>query len=83
MFYLIFASASRSFIDWIRLKIKSSTGSVGHITKDGKGSTYQLKYAKNESVSVLRKMYFSPKSIFLSRKKLKIDKMLTIVGQKL
>lgn len=80
MFYLCFASASRTFIDWLQETIKKFTGSNGHITKDGNGSTYQLKYAKAESLKVIKKMYYSPKVICLSRKRLKIKKMLDIVG---
>lgn len=83
MFYLCFASASKLFIDWLRLEIKESVGSAGHITKDGKGSTYQLKYAKKESVPILEKMYYTKRVICLSRKYLKIQKMLAIVGERL
>lgn len=83
MYYLTFVSASKLFIDWIRSEINESVACVGHITKDGKGSTYQLKYAKREAQIIIRKMYCSKKSIYLSRKYLKIKKMLAIVGESL
>lgn len=83
MFYLGFASASKIFTDWLRLKIKEVTGSSGHVTKDGAGSTYQLKYAKGESLQILKKMYYSKHCICLSRKHLKIKRMLAIVGESL
>ncbi len=83
MFYLGFASASKVFTDWLRLKIKEFVGTSGHITKDGRGSTYQLKYAKGESLQVLKKMYYSKQCVFLPRKYLKIKKMLAIVGESL
>ncbi len=41
----------------------------------------QLKYAKTESVVLLNAMYYSPDVTHLSRKKLKIDQMLAIVGK--
>jgi len=83
MFYLGFASASKAFTDWLRAKIREFAGSSGHITKDGRGSTFQLKYAKDESVVVLRKMYPSKSCVCLARKYLKIQKMLAIVGESL
>ncbi|TSC55269.1 MAG: Uncharacterized protein Greene041679_685 [Parcubacteria group bacterium Greene0416_79] len=83
MFYLCFASASKVFTDWLRIKIKEFVGSTGHITKDGKGLTYQLKYAKGESFQVLKKMYYSKRCTFLSRKYLKVKKTLAIVGKSL
>src|SRR3989338_4875010 len=83
MFYLGFASASKVFTDWLRRKIREFAGSSGHITKDGRGSTFQLKYAKGESFQVLKKMYYSRRCVFLQRKYLKIKKMLDIVGKSL
>ncbi|MDP3661309.1 MAG: hypothetical protein Q8R17_00415 [bacterium] len=83
MFYLGFASASRAFIDWLQIKIKEAVGSVGHVTKDRRGSTLQLKYAKAESFKVLKRMYSKPNVMCLSRKRLKIEKMLAIVGKSL
>lgn len=79
MFYLCFASASKLFIDWLRLEINESVGSVGHITKDGRGSTFQLKYAKKESFPIFKKMYYAEGVVCLSRKYLKIKKTLAIV----
>lgn len=81
MFYLCFVSASKIFIDWIRTEIRNSIGCVGHITKDGKSSTFQLKYAKAESFLIIKKMYHPKNVICLSRKYLKIQKMLAIVGK--
>ncbi len=80
MFYTEFVSASPKHIKWIReqnykfLKIK------GHISKDGRGITQQLKYAKKESMKLLAQMYHSKNITCLSRKKLKIAKALGIIG---
>lgn len=84
MFYLGFASASKAFIDWLQTKIEKVVGSLGHITKDNRrGSTLQLKYAKAESLKIIKKMYPKPNVMCLSRKRLKIEKMLAIVGKSL
>lgn len=83
MFYTIFCSASKTYIDWLRTTINRFLGIKGHVTKSVNQSTYQLKYAKTESVVLLKKMYNDPDSICLSRKKLKIMKILSIVGKSL
>ncbi|KKQ81675.1 MAG: Intein-containing protein [Parcubacteria group bacterium GW2011_GWF2_38_76] len=83
MFYTIFSSASKNHIDWLRNKICRMTEINGHITKDGKHSVYQLKYAKAESVILLKKLYYSNKVICLSRKRLKNEKILGMIGEKL
>lgn len=78
MFYVEFISASKKYIDWLRFNLKDSLGIWGHITKSS--TVYQLKYAKKESVKVLRKMYYRPAVPCLSRKRLKSEKILSIVG---
>lgn len=84
MFYTIFVSASKDHVAWIRNKLYRNIGVRGHITGKGKqGTVYQLKYAKRESLRVLRKMYHSKSLPALSRKRLKIEKMLSIVGEQL
>ena len=83
MFYTEFISASKVHIDWIREEIYNRIGVKGHITGGVKSSVYQLKFAKNDSLKVLNKMYHSPDVICLSRKRLKIEKILSIVGESL
>lgn len=81
MFYTEFCSASLHFIKWLQITINKLGNIVGHTTTAGKGRTmWQLKYAKKDSLVLLRKMYYSNKNIFLSRKRLKINKALGIVG---
>ncbi|HRY62727.1 MAG TPA: hypothetical protein P5056_03080 [Candidatus Paceibacterota bacterium] len=82
MFYTEFASASEDHIFWLRNKIYEKLAISGHVTRDGKGSTLQLKYAKAESVVLLKKMFGPGRYLFLKRKRLKINKMLCIVGEK-
>ncbi|MFA6270186.1 MAG: hypothetical protein WC657_03190 [Candidatus Paceibacterota bacterium] len=84
MFYTEFCSASPIFIKWLQQKINILASINGHVTTAGKThSMQQLKYAKQESIILLKKMYYSPKNIFLSRKRLKINKALGIVGMKI
>ena len=83
MFYTTFISASKKHVDWLREKINTLLGIKGHMTKSGNQSCYQLKYAKEESKKLLKKMYSGNKIYFLSRKRLKIQKMLGIVGEQL
>ncbi|MEK7176231.1 MAG: hypothetical protein AAB704_00200 [Patescibacteria group bacterium] len=83
MFYLVFISASRKHIDWLRAEIASTLGVRGHLNKDGRKIITQLKYAKKESLKILAKMYPSKEVICLSRKRLKIELILDIVGEKL
>lgn len=83
MFYVSFVSASKKYTDWLRASIFRFSGCRGHMKKDGRGSTYQLTYAKKESLKILKKMYTSKDSIYLERKKLKAEKILCIVGERL
>ncbi|PIQ92394.1 MAG: hypothetical protein COV70_00670 [Parcubacteria group bacterium CG11_big_fil_rev_8_21_14_0_20_39_22] len=86
MFYLSFTSASPDFVNWLKEKLKDLVGVNGHLdlshSKDGAGFQ-QLKYAKKESMIILKKMYLNKKSISLSRKYLKAKKILAIVGEKI
>ena len=78
MFYLEFTSASKKHIDWLRKELKIHTEVFGHITKDGRGSTFQLKYAKREALEIIEKMYYNQKVVCLSRKRTKIKKALAV-----
>lgn len=83
MFYTVFISASHKHIDWLRQELDERLKIKGHITYDKKSTTCHLKYAKSESLKVLRKMYYSKKIVCLERKRLKIEKALDIIGAKL
>ncbi len=84
MFYTVFGSASKEHVLWLQKEIRDLAGLSGHITGKGKKHTiYQLKYAKAGSLILLRRMYYNNRVIHLSRKRLKIEKMLSIVGERL
>lgn len=83
MFYIVFISASYEHIKWLRKKLNQFLGLKGHITNDKERITYQLKYAKKESVKILKKIYIKKGDIFLKRKYLKVIKALAIIGVKI
>ena len=76
MFYTTFLSASRGHIYWLQEEIYKMYGIKGHMNKPKNSSVYQLKYAKAESLKLLRKVYYSKGVVCLSRKRLKIEKVL-------
>jgi len=78
MFYTVFISASKKHIDWLQCEIESCLNIKGHITKSARNTTFQLKYAKAESLELLPKMYYDDRAIYLSRKYQKIQKALKI-----
>jgi hypothetical protein len=78
MFYLEFISASPKHIDWLQGELHSRLKVKGHIVFDGRKRTQQLKYAKKEAMVIIKKMYYNPRVVCLSRKKLKIQKALAI-----
>lgn len=78
MFYVEFISASGKHIDWLRKELKDRIGVIGHVTNTKIGMTHQLKYAKKEALEIIKKMYYNRKIICLSRKRLKIEKVIKI-----
>lgn len=81
MFYLEFTSASIKHISWLREELKARVNILGHVTKSKNNSAFNLKYAKKEALEIIRKMYYTPKVVCLSRKSLKIEKALKIEKQ--
>ncbi|MFA5750944.1 MAG: LAGLIDADG family homing endonuclease [Candidatus Paceibacterota bacterium] len=78
MFYLEFVSASKKHILWLRKKLKSKLEVKGHITKNKERIFFQLRYAKKESLEIIKKMYYNNLVICLSRKQIKIKEALKI-----
>ena len=75
----MFISASKEHIAWLQKKIERIINIKGHICNVG--GVYQLRYAKLESVVVLKGMYPKNKNkIYLKRKYLKIQKSLGIMN---
>lgn len=87
MYYVCFASASKKFAEWLRASIRRLDGARGHVTASRRSNDsvlYQLKYAKADGLRVLRRMYARRSgAVYLRRKRLKIDRMLSILDQSL
>lgn len=81
MHYLAFASASRAFIDWMRVRIKELAGVSGHVTANKDKDFWQLRYAKEQGTLLIRKMYSSKDAMHLSRKRLKINRAFAMIGK--
>jgi hypothetical protein len=79
MFYIEFVSASKKHVDWLQQELKNKIKVIGHMTTaKRKNKYYQLKYAKKEAMEIIKKMYYNPNIICLSRKRVKIEKALKI-----
>lgn len=85
MFYLNFISSSEGHIIWLQESIERICGAKGHHVYTGrKGQKiHNIRYAKADSLKILKQMYRSPESVCLSRKRLKIETALSIVGMSL
>jgi hypothetical protein len=83
MFYTVFNSASEYHIDWLRENINKLIDIRGHICKPKNSKVYKLKYAKDESMNLLRNVYYSDDITYLSRKRLKIKEALAKVDMQL
>jgi len=77
MFYLTFSSASKNHVLWQQEEIYHHLLVKGHISKSKRlGSIYNLRYAKKETLEIIKKMYYNPKVVCLTRKRVKIEKAL-------
>lgn len=70
MFYITFLSASATHIEWLRKSIKNFLGIKGYLGKAGK--VWHLRYAKNESKTLIKKIYYKENLPCLERKREKI-----------
>lgn len=70
--YVSLVSASRPFLEWIQPTLRRLLGVTGAININrsrGKRSIWALRYAKRESIRVLRWIYYSPTVACLARKR--------------
>ncbi len=80
MFYTFFYSASKKHIYWLQKMIRAKLKINGYITKPITNSTYALRYAKQESMKLLRQLYYTAGLPLLKRKHLKLVKALATIG---
>lgn len=78
MFYLVFNSASKAHIDWLREKIRRLTEVKGYISQSGNRDLWQLKYAKSESRIIIQEIYYKENLPCLERKYKKLNNILKI-----
>ena len=81
MFYISFCSASKIFTEWLQKQFKNIIDIHGHIatTKhETKHTVYQLRFAKEESLVLIKKMFYNKQVPCLERKKQKILKILEV-----
>lgn len=60
--YVSLVSASPAFVRWLQERVEALTGlrgSVGHTRRKGKRTMWHVRYAKNESIALLRWMYYA------------------------
>jgi hypothetical protein len=84
MFYTIFLTSSCDHLVWLRQNIVRLLGIRGYVSEyknRSKSTAYTLRFAKNESLKLLPKMYHSDKIICLTRKYLKVKEALKIEGE--
>jgi hypothetical protein len=78
-FYVSVVSASRPFLEWMRCSVKRLRGLSGHLTVrriPQHHDLWCLRYAKRESVSLLRWVYYAPDVPALRRKRERADRAL-------
>lgn len=83
MFYLYFYSASKQHILWLQNMIYKKLTIRGHVVKSRTQSVYALRYAKKDTLALLKKIYYNSCVVCLARKRLKIMKVLSIIGEQL
>lgn len=81
MFYTYFISASKRHINWLKNKMKEKLNINGHISHSKNRGTFDLRYAKTESLKLLPKIYPHKEVLRLNRKYLKIRRALAIIGK--
>ena len=77
--YVTLVSASRPFPEWIQTMIRSLVGVGGVIEmqrKLGCRPVWLLRYAKRESIRLLRWMYYAPSVPCLARKRAKAEQFM-------
>jgi hypothetical protein len=81
--YVSIVSASYPFIEWLQATVRRHTNIQGSITADKRvrnGSFWRLRYAKTESLQLLRWMYYSPGIPALDRKRATAARFLRALG---
>jgi len=81
--YVSIVSASCAFIEWLRTTVHRLTnvkGSIGVRQRPGTQPLWKLRYAKAQSIELLKWMYYAPDVPCLDRKRAKAEKFLCPLG---
>lgn len=82
MFYLNFSSGSPNFLLWLQEELKTKLGISGHISRTKRVPDFgHLRFAKADAFKIIKKMYYNPTVICLTRKRKKIEKTLKVDKQ--
>jgi len=71
--YVVVASASLRFIEWLGARVHALAnvaGSVNVRRSEGRHDVWRLRYAKRESLALLRWIYYAEDALCLARKRL-------------
>ncbi len=77
--YVSIVSASPRFVEWLRASVRDITGASGHIAvrrTPERNDIWRLRYAKAESLALLRWMYYAPDVPCLGRKRVRAEPFL-------
>lgn len=83
LYVSLFSGSRGGFLDWIRAAIHrlfSLSGSITEKCADGKRPHWTLRYAKSESIELLRRIYHSPTVPCLKRKYVTAARFLQPLG---
>lgn len=84
LFYIGFSSASIAHLHWIQARLKETLSIHGRINSSFANACFQLEYAKTEALKIIPVLYPKKSSfLYLSRKRLKIERILAIVAKQL
>jgi hypothetical protein len=81
--YVSLVSASFRFVDWIRAAVERLAhvaGAIHEARRPGQRSIWTLRYAKAESILLLRWMYYAPDVPCLTRKRAAAEPFLSPLG---
>ena len=81
MFYVELISASLKHIEWLQACILKLSGISGRITKSKNNPCYRLKFAKSDSLIILKRLYYKNHEVSLKRKYLKVKRALAIIDK--
>ena len=78
--YVSLVSASHGFVEWMLAtfrRLLSVRGSIDVDSRAGRRPIYRLRFAKRDSIRIVRWMYYTPDVACLGRKRIKAERFLS------